>query len=235
MCSTKATRCQDRPETLLPEQGNGVRRELRIVRHHGQTFLVRLGDEEAVERIPVVQGKAVQGIDMLEGDRQDPETVHHLLLLEQDAQWLGKCQLAELDLDLNFPAVHNAEPYVVAQIAESPIDCFRQTRRLVMPPQQSMGIKEQSHASPSQKASGSGLSKSSAMMIVPLPRPAIRFRGCCDISVSACSTSCRKCLATRLCTGSGNRAKRSTRDCTSWVMVDIPPLGGHNPQAASHS
>jgi hypothetical protein len=94
-----------------------------------------LGDEEAVERIPVVQGKAVQGIDMLEGDRQDPETVHYLLLLEQDAQWLGKCQLAELDLDLNFPAVDNAESYVVAQIAESPIDCFRQTRRLVMPPQ----------------------------------------------------------------------------------------------------
>jgi hypothetical protein len=33
-----------------------------------------LGDEEPVEGIPVVQGKAVQGIDMLQGDRQVPET-----------------------------------------------------------------------------------------------------------------------------------------------------------------
>ena len=54
------------------------------MRHHGQTFLVRLGDEEAVEGIPVVQGKVVEGIDMLEGDRQDPETVQRLLLLEKD-------------------------------------------------------------------------------------------------------------------------------------------------------
>ena len=69
MCSTKATRCQGRPETLLPEQRNRVRRELRIVRHHGQTFLVRLGDEEAVEGIPVVQGKVVEDIDMFEGHR----------------------------------------------------------------------------------------------------------------------------------------------------------------------
>ena len=79
------------------------------MRHHGQTFLVRLGDEEAVEGIPVMQGKAVQGIDMLEGDRQDPETVHRLLLLEQDAQRLGKGQLAELDLNLDFPAVDDTD------------------------------------------------------------------------------------------------------------------------------
>jgi hypothetical protein len=31
---------------------------------------VGLGDEEAVEGIPVVQGKAVQGIDMLYRDRK---------------------------------------------------------------------------------------------------------------------------------------------------------------------
>ena len=97
------------PETLLPEHRDGVRRELWIVRHHGQTFLVRLGNEEAVEGIPVVQGKVVEGIDMLQGDRQDPEPVHRLLLLEEDAQWLGKGQLTELDLDLDFPAVDNTE------------------------------------------------------------------------------------------------------------------------------
>ena len=181
MCSNKAARCQGRHETPLPEHRDGVRRELRIVRHHGQTFLVRLGDEEAVEGIPVVQGKAVEGIDMLEGYRQDPETVHRLLLLEQDAQRLGKCQLAELDLDLDFPTVDDTEPYVIAQITESPIGCLRQSCRLVMPPQQSMGIEEQSHASPSQKVSGSGSSKSSAMTIVPCPRPAIRLRGCCAL------------------------------------------------------
>src|SRR5262249_23582672 len=177
------------PETLLPEHRDGVCRELRIVRHHGQTFLVRLGDEEAVEGIPVVQGKAVQGIDMLEGDRQDPETVHRLLLLEQDAQRLRKGQLAELDLDLDFPAVDDTEPDVVAQITDRPIGGLRQTHRLVMPPQQRMGIKEQSHTSPSQKASGSGSSKSSAMTIVPLPRPGIRFRGGCASWVSASSTA----------------------------------------------
>src|SRR5687767_5283704 len=100
---------------------------------------------------------------MLEGDRQDSETVHRLLLLEQDAQRLGQYQLAELDLDLDFPAVDDTEPYVVAQITDSPIGCLRQPRRLIMPPQQSVGIEEQSHASPSQKASGSSSSKSSAM------------------------------------------------------------------------
>ena len=54
----------------LPEQRYRVRRELRIVRHQGQTILVGLGDEEAVEGIPMVQGKAIQSIDMLYGDRK---------------------------------------------------------------------------------------------------------------------------------------------------------------------
>src|ERR687892_345535 len=51
-------------QALLPEQRDGVRRELRIVRHQGQTFSVGLGDEKAVEGIPVVQGQAIQGVDM---------------------------------------------------------------------------------------------------------------------------------------------------------------------------
>ena len=76
--------------TLLPEPRDGVRRARRSVYHHGQTFLVRLGDEEAIERIPVMQGKVVEGIDMLESDRQNSEAVHRLLLLEADAQRLGK-------------------------------------------------------------------------------------------------------------------------------------------------
>ena len=104
---------------------------------------MRLGDEEAVEGIPVVQGKVVEGIDMLEGDRQDPETIHRLLLLEKNTQRLGKGQLAELDLDLDFPAIDDTEPDVIAQITDRPIGGLRQTCRLVMPPQQSMGIKEQ--------------------------------------------------------------------------------------------
>ena len=54
----------------LPEQRYRVCRELRIVRHQGQTILVGLGDEEAVEGIPMVQEKAVQGIDMLYSDRK---------------------------------------------------------------------------------------------------------------------------------------------------------------------
>jgi len=63
--STRAARCQGRPETPLPAHREGVRRELRSVRHPGQTFLGRLGDAEAVAGIPVVQGKAVEGIDLL--------------------------------------------------------------------------------------------------------------------------------------------------------------------------
>ena len=43
----------------LPEPRDGVRRELRLVSHQGQTFLMGLGDKEAVEGIPMVQGKAV--------------------------------------------------------------------------------------------------------------------------------------------------------------------------------
>src|SRR5262245_27843016 len=50
---TKASMCP------LPEPRDGVRRELRIVSHQGQTFLIGLGDKEAVEGIPMVQGKAV--------------------------------------------------------------------------------------------------------------------------------------------------------------------------------
>jgi hypothetical protein len=72
--SNKVTCCQGRHwctflmrlhQALLPEQRDGVRRELRIVRHQGQTFPVGLGDEKAVEGIPVVQGQAIQGVDML--------------------------------------------------------------------------------------------------------------------------------------------------------------------------
>jgi hypothetical protein len=52
-------------QALLPEHRGGVRRELRIVCHQGQTFPVGLRDEKAVEGIPVVQGQAIQGVDML--------------------------------------------------------------------------------------------------------------------------------------------------------------------------
>src|SRR5215813_14126347 len=93
----------------------------------------------------------------------------------------------------DFPAVDDTEPDVVAQITDRPIGGLRQTYRLIMPPQQDMGIEEQPHASPSQKASGSGSSKSSAMTSVPCPKPAIRLRGCCAIWVSASSTSFKKC------------------------------------------
>ena len=72
----------------------------------------------------------------------------------------GQRQLAELCFDLDFPAVDDTEKHVVAQIIDSAIGCLRQTRELIMPPQQDMGIEEQPHASPSQKASGSGSSKS---------------------------------------------------------------------------
>lgn len=49
---------------------SGQVRRVSLLRHQGQTFLVDLGDEEAVEGIPMVQEKAVQGIDMLYGDRK---------------------------------------------------------------------------------------------------------------------------------------------------------------------
>src|SRR6266446_6562341 len=89
--------------------------------------------------LPVVQGKAVQGIDMLYGDRQQPETVRRLFLLEDNVQRLGKRQLAELGLDLDFPAVDDTDTHVVAQIIDSVIGCLSQTRRLIVPPQQDMG------------------------------------------------------------------------------------------------
>jgi hypothetical protein len=107
--------------------------------------------------------------------------------LEENAQRLGKRQLAELGLNLDSPAVNDTEKHVVTQIIDSTIGCLSQTHRLIMPPEKDMGIEEQSHASPSQKASGSGSSKSSAITIVPFPRPAIRVRGCCAIWVSASS------------------------------------------------
>ena len=95
-----------------------------------------LGDETPVKRLLVVQGKAVQGIDMLQGDRQYPETVRRLLLLEENAQGLGKCQPAELRLDLDCPALDDADQYVATQIMHGAIGCRAQTRRLIMPLQQ---------------------------------------------------------------------------------------------------
>jgi len=103
------------------------------VRHQGQTLLMGLGDEESVKGIPVVQGKAVQGIDMLYGDRQQPETVRRLLLLKDNVQRLGKRQLADLGLDLHFPAVDDTDKHVVAQISDGVIGCLSQACRLIMP------------------------------------------------------------------------------------------------------
>jgi|RhiMetdeSRZDD1v2_1073273.scaffolds.fasta_scaffold718883_2 hypothetical protein len=40
--------------------------------------------------------KVIQGIDMIQSDRQYPETVRRLLFLEESVQRLGKRQLAEL-------------------------------------------------------------------------------------------------------------------------------------------
>jgi len=153
---------------------------------------VGLGDEEPVEGLPVVQRKAIQSIDMLYGDRQEPEPVRRLLLLEDNVQRLGQRQLAELSLDLDFSAIDDTDKHVVAGIIDGVIGGLSQTCRLIVPPQQDMSIEEQPHASPSQKASGSGASKSSAITIVPFPRPAIRLRGCGSVWVSASAKSFRK-------------------------------------------
>ena len=114
---------------------------------------------------------------MLHSDRKAPETVRHLLLLEYNTQRLGKRQLAELGLDLDFPAINDADKYVVAQIINGAISYLSQTRRLIMPPQQDMGIEEQSHFSPSQKALGVGLIEIVRDHDRPLPKPGYPLTG----------------------------------------------------------
>src|SRR5690606_17881407 len=78
-------------------------------------------------------------------------------------QRLPKRQLPELHLDLDLPGADDAEENVVTGIQEGLSHSPRQPGRLTIPPQKGVRVEQEPHASPSQKASGSGSSKSSRM------------------------------------------------------------------------
>lgn len=89
---------------LLPDDINGIATYVSVGCHQCHGFLHRLGDQESVERISMERRQLTEPIDVHQFDRQELQVVLPLVELDEFLQRCLQRKLAELMLDLYFPA-----------------------------------------------------------------------------------------------------------------------------------
>jgi hypothetical protein len=146
------------------QRGDVVGVEGGIGRHDGQPLGEGLRDEEPVEGIGVVRGKArhAERVVLLHGERADP--VPHQSARHEALGRLGKGQAPEPPLDGDLPGARRGEVQLVRLVQKSVPGGRGQPVRLGDGPQPDVGVEEKPQPSISRRiSSGSGASKSSAI------------------------------------------------------------------------
>jgi len=108
-------------------------------------FLQRLGCEQAVERITVVERERRDACHMLEFERELSKIVDRELLRYEPIDDAGKLELAEADLDRDFPAARQAHQALVRGVSDRLPRLRRQSFRIVDPPQEYVGVDQDAH------------------------------------------------------------------------------------------
>jgi hypothetical protein len=107
----KGTVCEAQP--ALPDDVDSRRSESAVATDESGLFSFRLGNEQTVEWIIVMQRQFIQYIDVLELHRQNSQIIGRLLapyhLVESDTQF----EPVDLSLDLDIPSADNAQIQLV--------------------------------------------------------------------------------------------------------------------------
>src|SRR5213082_345773 len=154
-----------------PHHRHPIRLERAIRGEDRESLVQRLHDEQAVERVGVVQRQVAQQVSVTDGRRKRDVTV----LRHDVLHGVLELQLAHGPLDGDLPRADRAHRNEIGP----PHGTNRSGPKLLqVPPNQRVGVEQQPHSdSPvnNRKTSGgSGASKSSAIQPLPFPLPGLR-------------------------------------------------------------
>jgi hypothetical protein len=98
-----------KPSSSLPNHRHWIAGEFGIVSDEMKASPIRLGDDEAVERVAVKCGKRRKGEDVFERHRLQHQSILLLLVAKHIGEREVQSELAELHLDLQFPDAGEAQ------------------------------------------------------------------------------------------------------------------------------
>lgn len=134
-----------------------------VARHQDHALLQRLSDEHAVERVSVECRQRCGPPGMAPPDRQLNDARVRSRLVDR-----GRCrQSAGGSFDRRFPDARSAEEDLVRTVCDGVPSVFRETCRVVCPPERDMGVEKDFQVPKSSSSSGIGASKLASIRAFP--------------------------------------------------------------------
>src|SRR5262249_1954355 len=153
--------------TPLPDACHRIRRECLIAADDRNPLDHRLGDDEPVERITVMERQARQGSRMLWFNGQNDEPVIRNPLLHECLVELRQRILIQTDLDGDFPIAGRTDQLLVAEVFDMISGMAAQLRSAEHEPQEGVRVEQNPHGIYSLKSSRCA-SSSATMVSMPL-------------------------------------------------------------------
>ena len=107
-----------------------------------QRVLQSLSDDQAIERIAVMEGQACDAIGVADRDGQDVEAIAGQFSIHERCKRFGQAVLADADLDCDFPVAGRADKDLGLRIADQFTRSARQGWVVEQKPQQGMGVEQ---------------------------------------------------------------------------------------------
>lgn len=128
-----------------PQPRHGIRIERFVRADDRHVFDHRLHDQQAVERIVVVEWKCRQPCDVLDSDAEERDIVVALLLRDDCRERVAKCKFPDTDLDGDLPGARDAETNIVPAILDEPACGHAQLRISIAEPEERMRVEQEAH------------------------------------------------------------------------------------------
>jgi hypothetical protein len=140
-------------------------REGRVARDDWSALGDRLGDEEPVEGVAVVERQGSLHVEMLRFQRKNLDGVRANVFAEQASERQGHLQLPDANLDRHLPQTTHAQETLIPSVFDGVPRIRAQPRVCRDEPQERVGVEEQLHDGMYPAKSSSGASKSSLILI----------------------------------------------------------------------
>src|SRR5208337_1182822 len=169
----------------LPDAAHTVMIEHRICADDRPARGLRLGDEQTVKWVFVMEGQKAgpHRIGGVDGKLTETLDLHNLAPPREKRFCL---KLSDIGLDREFPRNRCGDHHPVGLVSNGESGWRRDPLRIVQPPSQHMGVKQRDHSKPSSRSSSSvsGSNASGADHICPLSMPGMRFLDALGIATS---------------------------------------------------
>lgn len=129
-----------------PNHSHSVASEFRIRRDDRHSFRERLGDQESVKRVGMMERQRCQLEDMWRLDAEEPDAVGSPLVPHDIFQRAAQSELSQRDLDLQLPEVCDAEKQFISRIRYGVTCGGRQTTAIQIEVNQNIRVNEALHA-----------------------------------------------------------------------------------------